>query len=113
MRVLSVLAAALLFAGCDPLFTMKGDVADAAGHPIAGARAALTCGGVDQGRWTDTDTTGHFEDGRVGVFGKDCAVEIRATGHSPVVFPVMANCTKVSPHGNHMCAEVTVHATIP
>jgi hypothetical protein len=114
MRTLSVvLATTLLVCGCDPGFTMQGDVADASGHPIAGARVVLVCDAADQS-WADTDATGHFKDGRIGVFGDDCAVQIRVAGHRPVSFGVMDDCTNVWRRWfrDDLCAEVTVHATI-
>jgi hypothetical protein len=107
------LAVVLLLAGCDPWFSMKGDVVDAAGRPVAGAHAVLVCYGADQDT-VETDAAGHFNDGRVGEFGNDCTVEIRPPGHRPVSFAVMSVCTRVSRHWFHddMCAEVTVHATL-
>jgi hypothetical protein len=111
MRVVSVLA--VLLVGCDPAFRIQGDVADPAGHPIAGARAVFTCGGADQDT-IETDASGHFDETRIGVFGNDCAVEIRLAGHGTGSFPVMENCTDVVRRWFHddMCAEVTVHATL-
>jgi hypothetical protein len=109
-----VLAAVLLVAGCDPGFTMKGDVHDASGRPVSGARAVLTCNGTDQSA-AETDAAGQFNHVRIGEFGNACAVDIRAPGHGTVSFPVMASCTAISRHWFHddMCAEVTVHASIP
>jgi hypothetical protein len=111
MRVVSVLA--VLLVGCDPAFTIQGDVTDPAGRPIAGARAVFTCWSTDPNT-VETDASGHFKYERIGVFGQDCAVEIRLAGHGEASFPVMENCTDVVRRWFHddMCAEVTVHAAI-
>lgn len=108
-----VLLAALVLGGCDPSFTIRGDVVDAAGRPIAGAHAVFVCDGAEQDT-VETNATGHFTIWRIGVFGPGCAAEIRVQGHPALSFPVMANCTNVWRRWfrDDLCAEVTVHATI-
>jgi hypothetical protein len=106
---LGVVISLALLAACDPRFTRKGEVVDAAGRPLANARVELVCYGVVQ-NWTTTGSKGHFRYQRLGAFGKDCAVAVEAIGHEAVSRPVLANCSH--PYLRDTCTEVTGHVTL-
>jgi hypothetical protein len=99
-----------LFVGCDPEFTSQGDVVDAVGRPIPTAHVVLVCSGVDQDS-VDTNSAGHFHLSSIGVFGKECAIEVRRAGDKAVSFDVLAHCSRL--YRKELCAEVTLHATLP
>lgn len=106
----AALVSLVLLAGCDPGFTLHGDVVDAYGRPIPDAQIVFACDRAMPHELA-SDTAGRFRGHWLGAFDDDCSVEIRRPGAKAVSYGVMANCTH--PYDREGCTEVTVHAVLP
>ena len=93
--------AALLVAGCDPVYHIDGTVLDPAGSPIAGVSVTKTCPSSPVEKET-TDAAGHYAFGGVGGTrdADRCTLVFDKPGYKTQTRPSTAACLRSTSKGN-------------
>jgi hypothetical protein len=102
----------LVLAGCDPVWTVKGDVTAAPGQPVGPAKLTIAC----PSGWTTHETSkadGSFQIGGVG-FGLPltCELAIVKLGYLSSVVPIRHACLSHFDSDKDKCAEAELHVRL-
>jgi hypothetical protein len=100
----------VLVAACDPGFTLKGQILDTAGKPVAGANVALNCEGHVRPTAT-SDKRGRFSAMALGWRPNTCVIEIDTRGAPPLRLLLGEHCAQ--PHGDDACLSAWIDLVVP